>query len=288
MSSQQTQQQTQEDAYYDQVNHGHHPGYLQGQIAQNQPYGQPGIYDQRQYASAASYPDGRPHFSATTPDGLGYSYPSGDGREYHPGVPTTSMPPQGADVYNPPLHSPGAYAHHGHYLQPGGYRADSSSYFVDARSGGPAGSPGMPAQQGLAATRPVPARLNTAPVYLNDSQHSPSGISSHSPSALRASVDPFNSSSSLSSQQSGVGPNSSLPPSSTTSAPQARPHVCEHCGLAFVRGHDLKRHLSTHSNTKPHVCECGKSFSRKDALKRHAFLKSCGTEKTSGYVTSED
>lgn len=71
---------------------------------------------------------------------------------------------------------------------------------------------------------------------------------------------------------------------------QARPHVCESCGLSFVRGHDLKRHKDTHSNAKPHVCDCGKSFTRKDALKRHIFLKSCpgGKGAGSGYATAEE
>ena len=50
-----------------------------------------------------------------------------------------------------------------------------------------------------------------------------------------------------------------------------RPYSCDLCALSFNRQHDLKRHRETHTGEKPHLCNggCGKTFTRKDALKRH-------------------
>ncbi|KAK7039770.1 hypothetical protein R3P38DRAFT_2514509 [Favolaschia claudopus] len=54
-------------------------------------------------------------------------------------------------------------------------------------------------------------------------------------------------------------------------ATPARPYACDACPLSFERHHDLKRHRLTHAGERPYVCNggCDKTFTRKDALKRH-------------------
>jgi uncharacterized Zn-finger protein len=61
-------------------------------------------------------------------------------------------------------------------------------------------------------------------------------------------------------------------------ASPTRPFSCDMCALSFNRQHDLKRHRDTHSGEKPFLCNggCGKTFTRKDALKRHQLVKHCG------------
>ncbi|KAJ7785251.1 hypothetical protein DFH07DRAFT_948325 [Mycena maculata] len=57
-----------------------------------------------------------------------------------------------------------------------------------------------------------------------------------------------------------------------------RPYPCDVCALSFDRHHDLKRHRTTHAGERPYVCNggCEKTFTRKDALKRHQLSKECG------------
>ncbi|KAJ7635125.1 hypothetical protein FB45DRAFT_830731 [Roridomyces roridus] len=61
-------------------------------------------------------------------------------------------------------------------------------------------------------------------------------------------------------------------------ASPARPYPCDSCALSFDRHHDLKRHRATHAGDRPYVCNggCEKTFTRKDALKRHQLSKECG------------
>ncbi|KAJ6475915.1 hypothetical protein DFH09DRAFT_1143206 [Mycena vulgaris] len=61
-------------------------------------------------------------------------------------------------------------------------------------------------------------------------------------------------------------------------ASPSRPFPCDDCALSFDRHHDLKRHKVTHAGERPYVCNggCTKTFTRKDALKRHQLSKECG------------
>jgi regulatory protein SWI5 len=54
-----------------------------------------------------------------------------------------------------------------------------------------------------------------------------------------------------------------------------RQFKCNDCGKCFVRQHDLKRHAKIHSGVKNHVCPCGMSFARQDALTRHRQRGMC-------------
>jgi len=65
--------------------------------------------------------------------------------------------------------------------------------------------------------------------------------------------------------------------SSQYPATPSRPFSCDLCALSFNRQHDLKRHRETHTGEKPYICNggCGKTFTRKDALKRHQVSKAC-------------
>ncbi|KAJ7032391.1 hypothetical protein C8F04DRAFT_1040506 [Mycena alexandri] len=61
-------------------------------------------------------------------------------------------------------------------------------------------------------------------------------------------------------------------------ASPTRPYPCDACPLSFDRHHDFKRHRVTHVGERPYVCNggCEKTFTRKDALKRHQLSKECG------------
>ncbi|KAJ3216745.1 hypothetical protein HDU67_009071 [Dinochytrium kinnereticum] len=56
-----------------------------------------------------------------------------------------------------------------------------------------------------------------------------------------------------------------------------RSFKCEHCGVAFCRAQDLLRHGTVHDKTNLMVCPAcpTKTFSRKDALRRHIRVNGC-------------
>ena len=59
----------------------------------------------------------------------------------------------------------------------------------------------------------------------------------------------------------------------------ALPDVDEFSLTSQNRNHDLKRHKRIHLQVKPFGCDkCGKTFSRKDALRRHWLVKGCRGE----------
>ena len=51
--------------------------------------------------------------------------------------------------------------------------------------------------------------------------------------------------------------------------------ACDICPSTFVRRHDLKRHSMIHTGVRPFQCECGRYFSRQDALIRHTAVRRC-------------
>lgn len=68
-------------------------------------------------------------------------------------------------------------------------------------------------------------------------------------------------------------------PSSSTES-DVKFFSCEECSMVFKRGIDLSRHNSIHQPLLPHICNnCGKSFARKDALKRHYMTATCKRNK---------
>ncbi|KAI9221668.1 hypothetical protein BC828DRAFT_334558, partial [Blastocladiella britannica] len=56
----------------------------------------------------------------------------------------------------------------------------------------------------------------------------------------------------------------------TSSSDAQRPFACKHCGRAFWRRYDCKRHMRVHTEERPYGCAgCDRTFARKDALNRH-------------------
>ncbi|KAG8936282.1 hypothetical protein FRC02_003218 [Tulasnella sp. 418] len=65
--------------------------------------------------------------------------------------------------------------------------------------------------------------------------------------------------------------------SASGAAPLEKNFICKICNAAFARNHDLNRHHKVHDPVKQYRCNgCDRSFTRKDALKRHATQKNCG------------
>ena len=55
----------------------------------------------------------------------------------------------------------------------------------------------------------------------------------------------------------------------------AKPYKCDVCGKAFSKSSNRAVHMRTHTGTKPYKCAvsgCGKAFSQRSNLKRHAQL----------------
>ncbi|TDL26157.1 hypothetical protein BD410DRAFT_716126 [Rickenella mellea] len=107
-------------------------------------------------------------------------------------------------------------------------------------------------------------------------QNPPPIVRSHGPT-IKTSAQPHSHNSSSQSPTSGGSYKQPLE-SQYPASPQ-RPYACDLCALSFSRQHDLKRHKETHSGERPYECNggCGKTFTRKDALKRHQIVKSCGS-----------
>ena len=279
---------------------GYQPPYATPDIQRQQHYGQQDMSDRDIPQGYTSNVDGQfshapPFLQAaqrSTSEGMTYTLHQHDTqarddvrRSNHPLLPVPIRPRTFSLSY-PRVHessgiSPSPYSPQ---LYPRDNRISgvSQPHPPTAYRPGIAGSPIQSQPSALHDFRPAPTPLDTSGSYQSEFRTRRSSASSQSPTHLRREIP-------VSSTSQPYQRRGSPSPSPSPSGTQARPHVCDNCGLAFVRGHDLKRHRDTHSNAKPHICECGKSFSRKDALKRHIFLKSCRGEKNpSGYATSED
>lgn len=137
------------------------------------------------------------------------------------------------------------------------------------------------AYQGGGQAIPVPVPSGRS--HTHTQSHSPSQAYSprpHSMSHPYATSSPYPQASPHQGAMSGM-PTAQYPPqvafsqqgdpnSQFPASPQ-RPFSCDMCALSFNRQHDLKRHRDTHTGEKPFLCNggCGKTFTRKDALKRH-------------------
>ncbi|KAG8834683.1 hypothetical protein FRC17_007768 [Serendipita sp. 399] len=226
-----------------------------------------------------------PGHEASAGEGARYMMPPQEMAEYGHGAQPTAAQPV-SPGYTPSgqmAGAPGAaYAHSSaQYMRESGYAEPQAAYYQGTSA---TGIPAM-SQQHLSASHPGLPRMMTidtsSATYQHvDGQPMPSPLSApHSPAGLSASYFPGQQAQAINGHGPGIN------------GQQPRPHVCDACGLGFARGHDLKRHKETHTNLKPHICECGKSFSRKDALRRHMFLKSCGPGSSAaagGYMTSEE
>lgn len=174
-----------------------------------------------------------------------------------------------------------------------------SQYSTNAYSLPMSGQPQSSYPQGVSRTRTpsVPSMQATSSGHYPHSQSPP--MPSNSTHLHQMQTSPMNSAAQYASYSTG-NPNaiqadylrSSLSPPSPAdyyypsssmqdlqgTTPSQRPFPCDMCALSFNRQHDLKRHRDTHSGERPFLCNggCGKTFTRKDALKRHQLVKNCG------------
>ncbi|KAG5461441.1 MAG: hypothetical protein BJ554DRAFT_6369 [Olpidium bornovanus] len=116
------------------------------------------------------------------------------------------------------------------------------------------------------------------------------GKAGDEPRAARARARPRNAGAGAAEglKQRGPSPgaSSSSPAPSRSSSASAglgdRRHKCGTCPAAFARGHDLRRHETTHTKIRDHECSgCGRRVSRRDALQRHAGV-CCRPNKVAG------
>ncbi|TFK68665.1 hypothetical protein BDN72DRAFT_768928 [Pluteus cervinus] len=167
-----------------------------------------------------------------------------------------------------------------------GYFSFSPAYPQNTVGSPPSHSPGAnhvkhPVQQTDNHRSPPPPHSNAGYPYLPS--HPPTSPHTHQRSRSHPNAQPpphmFSPP-----KHTGHYPQQVVPISQTNHLPTqypaspARPFSCDMCALSFNRQHDLKRHRETHTGDKPYFCNggCGKTFTRKDALKRHQLVKNCG------------
>lgn len=198
--------------------------------------------------SSSSYPyTQHAYHSSRAPDP---SYTSSEGR-----YPSSSAPYSHMHAGISKSHPHG----HGHSAQPPPPVGRSSYDYHHGRSPVSPHSPMDPEAHAYAPRGTSPYHPSS-PTYSQYSQpYSPTH--GYSSSQEQAMISPY-----------AQMPLSSSPPySSDYGSSLPRAFTCDTCPLSFHRQHDLKRHEKTHSGSKPYTCNggCGKTFTRKDALKRH-------------------
>nr|GAT45442.1 predicted protein [Mycena chlorophos] len=191
-------------------------------------------------------------------------YPSKDSQWSSAAGPQGYSPYASSPHAQPPVSAYRATASSGAYSPDGYYSASPTSPYASPSSAGsayPAGSYPYNQQPGYGGHAPGP----NSPPTTRPRSHSQSYSSPPPPPPPHHQYPqqvPLTQATSY----------NDYPPS------QARPYACDMCALSFNRQHDLKRHRETHSGEKNFRCDgpCGKTFTRKDALKRHQLVKGCG------------
>lgn len=245
--------------------------------------------DRRSYQYSDTYWNGAPHAYASTSDYPSAQYPSNSNIPVSYSLGT---------VYNNDAHSPTSNGSHSHTYYP----TDSASYNHSSRSSTEFQSyssfPGQTSDDSTAIYgqrhshhRQIHRPQSTHPYHTAYSQSSPQDNTQnlaypqqysppgHTRNKFYSQPQPYVTQPESPTQYGGSPPQYPtqipLSPASTTapylSGSPSRPFLCDLCTLSFNRQHDLKRHRETHTGEKPYFCNggCGKTFTRKDALKRH-------------------
>ena len=212
--------------------------------------------------SSAAHATGQPWYASNTGQ---YSYAG-----------TTAHPPYPTPTYS--AHAALRNGHHQSYeaIMGGpnmaGYRSPAQSYpYALDRS-----PTSMPPQQAYGALDSQSVPLAQPSGNMHAPQNSSPYPQSHSPPASHPYATPHSPSmshgqDSLAQYPAQLNYQEPLDSLSQYPASPQRPFSCDMCALSFNRQHDLKRHRDTHTGEKPFLCNggCGKTFTRKDALKRH-------------------
>nr|QIE48568.1 hypothetical protein [Trametes gibbosa] len=161
----------------------------------------------------------------------------------------------------------GAYAVDSHHGSPGAHHVSARPHSFSHSShphSHPSSSHAIPHS---------PSQGYSQPQAMAHTYGSPLSSSPQAPSAMGSMATAQYASQAAYAQQVNASQYPASPP---------RPFACDMCALSFNRQHDLKRHRDTHTGEKPFFCNggCGKTFTRKDALKRHQLVKRCGIDES--------